>query len=133
MVCSEEAQEDLEEALGAKALRVTRPTWADHVYSCDYEYPNGAIGLSVKDLSSVGETIAYFESRATVSDRVPGGFVMGDAWYAVPDGSIVLRKDFKVLEVDVSRAPDELGTLSLNAQQVAWNVAETVMGCWVDA
>ena len=33
--------------LGVNAV-VQTPSWADHLYSCTYQYPNGSMVLSVK-------------------------------------------------------------------------------------
>jgi len=48
MVCGPEAINDLTQALGA-ATTPTAPTWADHVYSCNYVFPDGTMTVSVKD------------------------------------------------------------------------------------
>jgi hypothetical protein len=133
MVCSDEAQEDIAAALGVKPTRVTAPTWADHVYSCRYEYPNGVLTLSVKELSSELETTGYFDERGTTLDRLPESVVLGQGAFHTTNGSFVVRKDYKVLEVDVSGLPKEFGKLGLARDVVARNVGEVIMGCWVDA
>ena len=48
-VCAGEAQKDIGETLGVTAV-VQTPTWVDHLYSCRYQYPNGSMVLSVKEL-----------------------------------------------------------------------------------
>lgn len=58
-VCSSKAQSEINEALGVTA-RVSDRTWVDHEYSCRYGYQNGSFELSVKELSSWAQTLAYF-------------------------------------------------------------------------
>ncbi|MGH9078900.1 MAG: hypothetical protein ACRDYE_02265, partial [Acidimicrobiales bacterium] len=64
MVCRPEAAHDVGLALGETAT-VSTPTWADHVYTCHYDYPSGSMTLSVKELSSWPETLAYFHGLAS--------------------------------------------------------------------
>ncbi len=59
MVCASEAPHEVGLALGETAA-VTRPTWVDHVYSCHYVHTSGSMMLSVKELSSWPETVAYY-------------------------------------------------------------------------
>src|SRR5256885_5814471 len=51
MICSKEAMNDIAASLGVTA-KVSTPTWLNHVYSCNYGYPQGAIRLSVKELEN---------------------------------------------------------------------------------
>jgi hypothetical protein len=60
MICKVKAQTEIDEALGQSTTSVTTPTWVGHLYSCNYQYPEGTITLSVKELSSQAETTAYF-------------------------------------------------------------------------
>src|SRR5713226_556802 len=62
MVCAPEAQREVATALGSTGTVPVAPTWADHLYSCQYVYPTGVISVSVKELSSHAETGAYFAS-----------------------------------------------------------------------
>jgi hypothetical protein len=43
--------------LAIKPDLVTSPTWADHVYSCSYEYPTGSFLVSVKELANRAATV----------------------------------------------------------------------------
>jgi hypothetical protein len=133
MVCAPEAQRELTTALGVAATSVTPPTWADHVYSCRYLYPNGATVVSVKELSSAAETTAYFTSlRAQLgeSQRLKG---VAQGAFVTKDGSLVLRKDYKVLFVDTSGLPVPFGSGFTTRSQVAVGVGITVLGCWTGA
>ena len=134
MICEPEAQKDIyDSATGVKTVSVSKPTWVDHVYSCDYNYPGGArIRLAVKEMSSTAETTAYYDSLATKLHKtdaqvsVPGAF-------QVKDGSVVVRKDYKVLLVDITKLPAQFGVPPDSRGDVAINVAVTIMGCWVGA
>jgi hypothetical protein len=133
MVCASEAQRELTTALGVAVTSVTTPTWADHVYSCRYLYPSGAIAVSVKELSSPAETTAYFTTlRAQLgqSQRLKG---VAQGAFVTKDGSLVLRKDYKVLFVDTSGLPVPFGSGFATRSQVAVGVGITVLGCWTGA
>jgi sterol desaturase/sphingolipid hydroxylase (fatty acid hydroxylase superfamily) len=63
-VCISDAPHDVALALGEKAA-ISKPTWADHLYTCRYSYPNATMTLSVKELSSWPQTLAYFNGLGT--------------------------------------------------------------------
>src|ERR1700690_4306850 len=63
MVCTTKAAGEIAQVVGANAS-VTAPTWADHRYSCGYQYSEGTMVLSVKELSSWTQTYAYFDELA---------------------------------------------------------------------
>jgi len=134
MVCETEAQNDIyESATGVKPLSVSKPTWTDHVYACDYVYPGGAqIRLSVKEVSSEAETTAYYDSLAEKLHKTDAQISIPGA-FQVEDGSVVVRKDFKILLVDVTKLPADFGVPPASRGDVAINVAVTIMGCWVGA
>jgi hypothetical protein len=134
MICTTEAQKEIyDSATGVKTVAPIKPTWVGHVYSCDYVYAAGArMRLSVKEMSSTAETTSYYDSLATKLHRtnttvsVPGAF-------QVKDGSVVVRKDFKVLLIDVTKLPAQFGVPADTRGNVAINVAATIMGCWTGA
>lgn len=133
MVCAPEAQKELTTALGVTATTVTTPTWVDHVYSCNYAYPTGVIAVSVKELSSRADTTAYFESlraRLGQSERLKS---VAQGAFVTKDGSLVLRKDYKVLLVDTSSLPVPFGSGFSTHSQVSVGVGITVLGCWTGA
>jgi hypothetical protein len=134
MVCEPEAQNEIyQEAIGIKTTSVTKPTWIDHVYSCTYTYPGGAsFTLSVKELADKDQTTAYFNM---VGDRLGRGAsqVIGQGAFVTKNGSVVVRKDYKVLTVDISRLPAQFGVPSDTRANVALNVANVIMGCWTGA
>jgi hypothetical protein len=130
MVCSAEAQKELAGALGKPATGAIVPTWADHLYSCTLPYADGRIGLSVKELSDPVGTTAYFASMQTALGS--GGPVagIGQGAYQGADGSMVVRKDYKVLNIDVGGVPAQFGVPPIDRAEAAVRIAIVVMGCW---
>lgn len=130
MVCAQEAQNDITEALGIAAQRVETPTWADHLYSCRYDYASGSFAMSVKELTNDSETRRYLDTLATQLGRAQRVDGVGQSAFVTPNGSVVVRKDFKVLLVDDSALPATLSNPPLKPANVAMLVAKTIMGCW---
>jgi hypothetical protein len=129
MVCSPKAQQEIARVLGV-AADVQRPTWVGHLYSCRYRYPDGSFILSVKELSSWSETLAYFHSLgSTLSDN--GSLAnLGQGAFTTSDGSVVVRKDWKVLVVDIAPLPAQFGKPATSKADVAFTVADIILGCW---
>jgi hypothetical protein len=134
MICATEAQDDIAANLGnVKPTTVTTPTWNDSVYSCQYVYPSGIVSLSVKELKDASATKRYFQSLAATLGRRPGKLPLAGGAFTTLNGSVVVRKDFKVLDVDVSKLSGKLGVPPEEASDVAVNIAVTVLGCWTGA
>ena len=129
MVCSMEAEKELAATLGVSAV-IERPTWIDHLYSCHYTYPNGSFTLSVKELSDWSETYGYFDKLREVLGKTTAITALGQGAYATRNGSIVVRKDWKVLLVDVSGLPPQFGKPATSSADVAYTIADVIMGCW---
>ena len=130
MVCSTKTATEIADALGESA-RVQTPTWVDHLYACRFVYSASvSLGLSVKELSSWTQTSSYFgKLRAQLgnSGAVNG---LGQGAFQAPAGDIVVRKDWKVLLVDVSGLPDHFGVPATSSADVAVTVADVILGCW---
>ncbi len=109
MICEKEAREDIAASLGVEPTRVSTPTWNEQVYSCQYVYADGVISLSVKELADAGATTGYFEQLAKDLGRRPEDIELGQGAFATTNGSVVVRKDFMVLDVDVSALPAQFG------------------------
>jgi hypothetical protein len=133
MICENEAQVDIAASLGVKASSVTTPTWVGHVYSCTYVYPNARITLSVKEMSTTAETTAYFDAQAKVLGQRPGRVAIGQGAFQTTVGDIVVRKDWKVLTVDISKVPASFGQPPETASSLAVSIAATILGCWTGA
>jgi hypothetical protein len=132
MVCSIEAQRDIAASLGVMA-KVGTPTWVDDVYACKYVYPDGVLTLSVKELSNAAQTTAAYTAFATRLGRRPDIVSFGQGAFITTNGSVIVRKDFKVLDVDVSQLPQKFGRPLQDRSNVALSVAATVMSCWTGA
>ncbi len=129
MVCAPEAQHEINNALGVTAV-VASPTWSGHLYSCHYTYTNGSFALSVKELSSWAQTFAYFRSLESSLGNVTTLPNLGQGGYETRDGSVVVRKDWKVLLVNISGLPTQFGMPPTPAGNVAVTVADVILGCW---
>jgi hypothetical protein len=129
MVCQDEAQKEIASALGETAS-VSDPTWVDHLYACRYGYPAGSMELSVKELSSWSETYAYFRMLAGQRGRTRDLANLGQGAFQTTDGSVVVRKDWKVLVVDASTLPAQFGVPPTSSGDVAVTVADVILGCW---
>jgi hypothetical protein len=129
MVCTKKAGGEIAEVVGATAS-VTAPTWADDLYSCGYRYSEGTMVLSVKELSSWTQTCAYFDELAETLHKaapVPG---LGQGAFVVRDGSVVVRKDWKILLVDISGLHGKVGSPPSSRDEVALDAAAVILGCW---
>jgi hypothetical protein len=133
MICGSEVQKDLSQVLGARPTTVTPPTWVDHRYSCTYVFPTGRLSLSVKELDSAAQTTSYFDHLGTQLGRRRASIPLGQGDFATNDGSVVARKDWKVLDVDVSGLPTRFGRPSAARADVAVETVATIMGCWSGA
>jgi hypothetical protein len=132
MICEEEAQQDIaDSAIGFDIVQPLKATWKDHVYSCDYVYKNGAtMTLSVKELSSKEETDAYYKELEQKLGNKALQYGLGQGAFVTDNGSVVVRKDYKVLLVDVSKLPAQFGDPPDTRSNDAINVGVTIMGCW---
>jgi hypothetical protein len=128
-VCANKAQSEIMRVLGVTA-RVTTPTWVDHLYSCHYGYPSGAFVLSVKELSSWSETLAYYHSLGQSLGDTGALGNLGQGAFTTSDGSVVVRKDWKVLVVDIAPLPAQFGKPPTSKSDVAYTVASIILGCW---
>jgi hypothetical protein len=129
MVCAEEAAGEIAQVVGAKAS-VTAPTWADHLYSCGYHYSEGTMVLSVKELSSWTQTYAYFDELAETLHKTAPVKGLGQGAFVVGDGSVVVRKDWKILLVDISGLHGMVGSPPTPRDTVALDAAAVILDCW---
>jgi hypothetical protein len=130
MICiRQETIQDIDSALGEKAT-ISTPTWVDHLYSCSYGYPTGSMVLSVKELSSWGQTKAYFAQLARQMGRALVIPNLGQGAFQTTDGSMIVRKDWKVLLVNTAGLPAQFGQPPTSSGEVAVTVADVILGCW---
>ena len=134
MVCQKEASAEIAASIGVKETRVTTPTWdkAQHLYSCTYVYPKGKITLVVKEMSTQAETTAYFDSvkqKYGITQELKG---LGQGAWVLKNNDVVVRKDYKVLLVDVHAIPANFAP-SMTRSDVAVNTGVAILGCWTGA
>ncbi len=132
MICEPEAITEIASAIEVNTTRVTTPTWVNHLYSCTYVYPNGSIVLSVKELANWADTTAYYDSlekKYGVKQNING---LAQGAFLAPNDDVVVRKDYKVLLVDVAGISQNFVPASTRAD-VAQNIAATIMSCWSGA
>ena len=129
MVCTEKSAAEIAQVVAAKAA-VTAPTWADHLYSCGYHYREGTMVLSVKELSSWTQTYAYFDELAKTLHKTAAVQGLGQGAFVVSDGSVVVRKDWKILLVDISGLHGMVGSPPNSRDTVALDAAAVILGCW---
>ena len=129
MICAEEAAGEIAQVVAAKAA-VTPPTWADHLYSCGYHYSEGTMVLSVKELSSWTQTYAYFDELAKTLHKTTAVKGLGQGAFVAGDGSVVVRKDWKILLVDIYGLHGMVGSPPSSRDTVALDAAAVILGCW---
>ena len=129
MVCRSEAIHDVGLALGETAS-VTTPTWMEHLYTCHYEYQSGTLTLSVKELSSWPETLAYYHGLGSQLGVARNLANLGQGAFQTTDGSVVVRKDWKVLLVNPTGLPAQFGNPPTTSGDIAVTVADVILGCW---
>lgn len=130
MVCAGKTQRELANVLGVTPQQPVVPSWADHLYTCRFAYANGAMVLTVKEMSSWGETLAYFHALGGRLGDTGGLTGLGQGAFTTQGGSVVARKDYKVLLVDISGLPANFGVPATSSADVANTVADVIMGCW---
>jgi hypothetical protein len=131
MICAPKTQTELASALGVHTTRPVVPTWANHLYSCRYTYHNAVMVLSVKELSSQAQTNAYFTSLAhRLGQSQRPSLIYRGAFFPTKNRSAVVRKDYKVLLVDITGLPAHFGAPPENRADIAIKVAATIMDCW---
>ncbi len=129
MVCQHKVHGEINEVLGVAAT-VSGRTWVDHKYSCRYGYPNGSFELSVKELSSWSQTLDYFHGLGTQLGEAQTLAGLGQGAFRTSGGDVVVRKDWKVLLVNVAGLPSQFGVPPTGATDVAYTVADVILGCW---
>jgi hypothetical protein len=129
MVCQRKVHGEINQVLGVTAS-VSDRTWVDHKYSCRYGYPNGSFELSVQELSSWPQTLNYFHGLGAQLGKVETLAGLGQGAFRTTGGDVVVRKDWKVLLVNVAGLPSPFGVPPTSATDVAYTVADVVLGCW---
>jgi hypothetical protein len=129
MICADEAQEDLAGVLAIHA-KVTKPAWRDRIYSCTYRYPTGSFDISVTEFPKIAAAKDDFTRLAAEPAVAQADLGMGDGSLLRRDGSIAVRIDRRVLEIDPTHLPARFAGLKLTRRAVAQTVATTILRCW---
>ncbi|MGO9344239.1 MAG: hypothetical protein ACLP6E_17265 [Acidimicrobiales bacterium] len=129
MVCQSKAADEIQDVLGETAVVEDR-TWKDDLYSCRYRFKTGTMVLSVKELSSWAQTYAYFAMLGRTLHETTTVPNLGQGAFQVRNGSVVVRKDWKILLVDITGLPSEFGLPPTTSGDVAATVAFIILGCW---
>jgi hypothetical protein len=130
MVCQPEAQADIQDLVGVVPTQVGPLQYANHVSTCRYAYPDGSFLLIVQDLPNDLTTTDAFEALAGKLGRVDAIDLPGADAFTTTDGSIVLRKDQKVMLVDVTGLPATFGSPPSPRADVGRLIMKAVLGCW---
>lgn len=128
-VCSKKAQTLINETLGVTAT-VTDVMWVAHRYSCRYSYPKGSFEISIKELSSWSETLGYFRALGSHFGVAETLANLGQGAYQTTNGDVVVRKDWKVLLVDIAELPPQFGAPPAASADDAYTVADIILACW---
>ena len=125
-VCQQEAQADIASALGEKAA-VSTPTCGRPPLLVSLQLPLGFDGPLDQRAVSWAQTFAYFKSLAfrwvtpfTGQSR-PGAF-------QTTNGSVVVRKDWKILLVDITGLPAPVRCAADQLGDVAVTVSDVILG-----
>jgi hypothetical protein len=130
MVCQPEAQTDIQDLVGVVPTQVGPLQYANHVSTCRYAYSNGSFVLIVQDLPNDLTTTNAFDALAAKLGRVDAIDLPDADAFSTTDGSIVLRKDTKVMLVDVTGLPTTFGSPPSPRADAARLIMKAVLGCW---
>jgi hypothetical protein len=84
----------------------------------------------VKELSSWNQTLGYFVDLGRTQGRSTGIANLGQGAFQTTDGSVVVRKDWKILTVDITGLPAQFGKPPTSRGDVAVTVADLILACW---
>ena len=133
MVCGPGTRADVATMLGLASGPHSTATFVDHLYTCSYRLPWGLLVLSVKESASVPAAEAYFDALRNSQPKaapLPGAASLGLPAFENPNGSVAFRKGDKILQVDASAMTSVVGPHHQNRNDVAYQIASDVLGCW---
>jgi hypothetical protein len=103
------------------------------LYACRYDYPNGSFVVSVKELADDAQTTAYLDQLAARLGKLAPLDGIGQTAFFTGNGSVVARKDYKVLLVDTTGLPARFGRPPSPPAANSRTIATVIMGCWSGA
>jgi hypothetical protein len=131
MVCAPEAQQDIQDLIGVVPTAVGPIQYANHTSTCRYAYANGAFTLVVQDLPNDITTTRTYEALAGKLGKIDSIDLPDAQAFTTNDGSIVLRRDTKVMLVDVAQLPGTFGSPPSPRADAARLIMKAVLNCWV--
>lgn len=132
MVCGTEIRSDVTMVAALTAAPRAASTFVDHLFSCTYSLPMGRFIVSVKDLASPAATTTYFTGVRRALGTTANVAGLTDGAFGTPTGTVVLRKDNHVLEVDASHLPAVFGDQAEKRSDFAYEIASDILGCWTN-
>ncbi len=130
MVCQPEAQQDIQDLIGVVPTKVGPIQYTNHTTTCRYAYADGSFTLVVEDLPNDITTTRTYEALAGKLGRTTS-FDLPDAQgYSTSEGSVVLRRDTKVMLVDVTALPATFGDPPNSRGNTALLIMKAVLNCW---
>ena len=130
MICRHETIQDFAEVLGERTIAAPTATWHNHRYTCTYRYRNGTMVLYVQALPTLAGTIAFMKSVGAAEGYAGLVLHTGQGSFTTSNGSVVSRKDNKVLVVDVAGLPAQFGRPPTSRHDVALTVTDLIFACW---
>lgn len=130
MICSDEIEGEIADALALESVPAPASSWADHVYTCTYTLPMGRAVLSVvvtPGPSAARQQLSTLRTEHGATTEQPG---LGEAGWSAPDGTVLAAKDNMVLTVDPTGLPDDLGTVHEHRVDFAVVIAAGIFSCW---
>jgi hypothetical protein len=86
--------------------------------------------MSVKELSSKSQTNSYYSGLAHQFGDKQTLYALGQAAFLTDNGSVVVRKDWKVLLVDSTRLTAPITTTPPQSGTPAETMAAVILECW---
>jgi hypothetical protein len=130
MICSDEIQGEIADALGLASVPAPTSSWADHVYTCTYALPMGRAVLSVEVTPSPTAAQSRLSALRTTVGATTAQPGLGQAGWSAPTGIVVADKDNMVLTVDPTGLPDDLGAVHEHRVDFAVVIAAGIFSCW---
>lgn len=135
MVCGDQPMDRLTSILKLDSKPHTINDWADSTFTCTYHLDEGALKISVKEVTDQAAALEHFEvEQALAKDAKPieGLANLGFPAYETAAGSAVFQKDSFVLHVDASDLPATLGPNNITRNALAYQLSTTILACWIE-
>lgn len=132
LVCQPEAQQEIQDLIGVAPTKVGPIQYANRTSTCRYDYANGSFSLVVQDLGNDLVTTETYEGLAKKLGKVDAITLPDADAFSTKDGSVVLRRDFTVMLVDVTQLPATFGNPPSSRADAARLIMKAVLNCWVE-